>query len=95
MGFGAFNLGGTTSALYTNTLADQLMTSSLMNFDSDKYVVNANIDALGGNFAATYAYTDWSSYDGDMNEFDLSYTTNFGALDLAELMQILIQMWKY
>lgn len=74
--FGMFNVGGTTSALYTSTLADELFTSAVMTFDSDKFVVNANMDALGGNFSALYAYTDLNSYDGSMNEFDLGYTTN-------------------
>jgi hypothetical protein len=73
MGFGMFNLGGTTSALYTTTLADQLGTSALMNFDSDKFVVSGNMDALGGNISALYAYTDAT---GSIDEFDLSYTTN-------------------
>ena len=74
--FGMFNVGGTTSALYTSTLSDELFTASLMNFDSDKFVVSADIDALGGNFSALYAYTDWNSYNGSMDEFDLAYTTN-------------------
>lgn len=74
--FGMFNIGGTTSALYTSTLADELFTASVMNFDSDKFVVSANIDALGGNFSALYAYTDWNSYNGSMDEFDVAYTTN-------------------
>lgn len=73
---GMFNVGGTTSALYTSTLADELFTSSLMTYDSDKFVVSANMDALGGNFSALYAYTDWSTYDNSMNEFDFAYTTN-------------------
>ncbi|WP_309499332.1 hypothetical protein [Sulfurovum sp.] len=74
--FGMFNIGGTTSALYTTTLVDQLFTSSLMTFDTDKYVINGNIDALGGNISALYAYTDMNSFNGSVNEFDLSYTTN-------------------
>jgi len=69
MGFGAFNLGGTTSALYTTTLADQLFTSALMNFDSDKFVVRGNMDALGGNIFAAYANT--SAGVVDVDEFDL------------------------
>jgi len=75
MGFGAFNLGGTTSALYTTTMADELFTSAVMNFDSNKYVVRGNMDALGGNISALYAYTE--SYGGDLevNEFDLAYST--------------------
>jgi len=75
MGFGAFNLGGTTSALYTTTLVDQLATSALMNFDSDKFVVRGNMDALGGNISALYANTDIAG-DLTVDEFDLAYTTN-------------------
>jgi len=76
MGFGAFNLGGTTSALYTTTIADQLGTSSLMNFDSDKFVVKGNMDLLGGNISALYAYTDILGGDVSVDEFDLAYATN-------------------
>ena len=76
MGIGAFNLGGTTSALYTTTLADQLFTSSLMNFDSDKFVVRGNMDALGGNIFAAYANTDAAGGDVNVDEFDIGYTTN-------------------
>lgn len=75
MGIGAFNLGGTTSALYTTTMADELFTSALMNFDSDKYVVRGNMDALGGNFSALYAYTESFGGDLEVNEFDLAYST--------------------
>jgi hypothetical protein len=75
-GTGAFNIGGTTSALYTTTLADQLFTSALMNFDSDKFVVKANMDALGGNISALYANTDIAGGDVNVDEFDLAYSTN-------------------
>ncbi len=76
MGFGAFNLGGTTSALYTTTILDQLGTSALMNFDSDKFVVKANMDALGGNISALYANADIFGGDVNVDEFNLGYATN-------------------
>ena len=76
MGFGAFNLGGTTSALYTTTILDQLGTSSVMNFDSDKFVVKGNMDALGGNISALYANTDTFGGDLTVDEFNLGYATN-------------------
>ena len=72
MGIGAFNIGGTTSALYTTTLADQLFTSALMNFDADKFVVRGNMDALGGNIFAAYANTNGVA---SVDEFDIGYTT--------------------
>jgi len=75
MGAGMFNLGGTTSALYTTTILDQLGTSSLMNFDSDKFVVKGNMDALGGNISALYANVDIAGAV-TVDEFDLAYSTN-------------------
>jgi hypothetical protein len=76
---GMFNIGGTTSALYTDLLSDQLLNAPLMamtRFDMDKFVVKGSMDALGGNIAAAYGYTDMNSYDGDLNEFNLAYSTN-------------------
>jgi hypothetical protein len=69
-----FQLGGTTSALYTTTVLNQL-TAGSSEIDSDKIVLGANTDALGGNIAAAYAMTD-SDVTGDTNELDLVYTTN-------------------
>ncbi|MCW8822422.1 MAG: hypothetical protein OQK45_09345, partial [Sulfurovum sp.] len=66
-----FQVGGETSALYTNTVFDQINGGSMLN--EDKIVVGANMDALGGNFAAAYA--DSSNDDADYNEFDLVYST--------------------
>jgi hypothetical protein len=85
MGFGAFNLGGTTSALYTTTMADELVGSSIMNVDADKWVVRANMDALGGNFSALYAMTSGNDdIIGDTDEFDIAYTTKVAdSLDLS------------
>ncbi len=74
---GGVNLGGTTSALYTTTLADELFTAQLMNYDADKWVVRANMDALGGNISAAYAMVSGNDLvQGDVNEFDLGYSAN-------------------
>ncbi|HQR73939.1 MAG TPA: hypothetical protein PLH07_08735 [Sulfurovum sp.] len=72
--FGMFNLGGTTSVLYTNTVANQLVANTF-EFDADKFVVSAGTNVLGGNISGIYAYTD-SSYTDSTNEFDLVYATN-------------------
>ena len=69
-----FQLGGTTSALYTTTVLNQL-TAGFSEIDSDKIVLGANTDALGGNISAAYAMTD-SDVAGDTNELDLVYSTN-------------------
>ena len=71
-GAGMFQLGGTTSALYTDLLADQLL-GSAVRYDSDKFVVKAHTDLLGGTLSGAYGYTDLSGVD--VNEFDLSYST--------------------
>ncbi|UFH59050.1 hypothetical protein [Sulfurovum mangrovi] len=76
---GIFNIGGTTSALYTDLLSDQVSNGLLMaytRFDMDKFVVKGNMDALGGNISAAYGYTDFDTWNGDLNEFNLGYTTN-------------------
>ncbi len=97
--FGMFQLGGTTSALYTTTLADQLFTSNLMTFDSDKWLVKGDMDALGGNICAAYAMTSGNDLAiGDTNEFDLTYsanvTENFGvSATYANIDQDLLDSW--
>ncbi|GIT98670.1 hypothetical protein [Sulfurovum sp. TSL1] len=63
-------LGGTTSVLYTNTIIDQLVPRQN---DEDKFVVGANMDALGGNIAAAYANV---SATADSDEIDVAYATN-------------------
>jgi len=72
-GFGMIQLGGTTSALYTDLISDQLA-GSMMRYDADKFVVKGDMDALGGNISAAYGYTD--AADTEMNEFDLGYSVN-------------------
>jgi len=71
---GMFQIGGTTSALYTNTVLNQLV-GGMTEIDGNKYVVSANMDALGGNISGAYAYTD-SDFADTTNEFDLVYSTN-------------------
>jgi len=71
---GMFQVGGSTSALYTNTVLNQLAANTL-EMDADKFVVSASMAALGGNIAAVYAYTD-SAVTDTTNELDLVYSTN-------------------
>lgn len=68
------NVGGTTSALYTSTVGNQLLNSAL-EIDADKWVLSAGADALGGNISAAFAMTD-STVTADTTEFDLVYSTN-------------------
>jgi hypothetical protein len=70
-------LGGTTSALYTTTVVNQLVGQGT---DEDKFVVGASMDALAGNISAAYAYTDNAD---EANEFGLVYGTNVAGLDLT------------
>ncbi len=74
---GMFQVAGNTSALYTDTIANQMAPISLDN-DSNKYVLRADADVLGGNISGAYAYTDFGNAWGTMdngNEFDLTYST--------------------
>ena len=76
---GMFNIGGTTSALYTDLLSDQLGNFPLhgiTRFDMDKFVVKGHMDALGGTISAAYGYTDFGAWDGDLNEFNVGYGIN-------------------
>ncbi len=74
-GVGMAQLGGTTSVLYTDLLADQLF-GPLVRFDLDKFVVKADMDALGGNISAAYGYSDMDTQDNKIDEFDLAYSVN-------------------
>jgi len=74
-GVGMAQLGGTTSALYTDLLSDQLF-GSLVRYDLNKYVVKADMNALGGNISAAYGYSDMDTQDNTVNEFDLAYSVN-------------------
>ncbi len=76
-------LGGETSVLYTNTVLDQVDGATGPGHsavDQDKFVIAANMDALGGNIAAAYANASNSnSATADMPEFDeidLVYSTD-------------------
>lgn len=72
---GMFNVGGSTSVLYTDTVLDQV--NGMNENNSDKYVLSANADVLGGNLAGAYAYTnDKNVLSDNTNEFDLVYSTN-------------------
>jgi len=74
-GVGMAQLGGTTSVLYTDLLSDQLF-GPLVRYDLDKFVVKGDMDALGGNISAAYGYSDMSTQDNTLNEFDLAYSVN-------------------
>jgi len=74
-GLGMVQLGGTTSALYTDLLSDQLF-GPLVRFDMDKFVAKAGMDALGGNISAAYGYTDMGAQDNELNEVNVAYSTN-------------------
>ncbi|EIF50630.1 hypothetical protein [Sulfurovum sp. AR] len=70
---GVFNIGGQQTVLYTQMIINEGAIAS----DNDTWVVRADMDALGGNFAAAYGMTsDNSAANLDYNEFDLTYTTN-------------------
>ncbi|MDD2450541.1 MAG: hypothetical protein PHU67_01335 [Sulfurovum sp.] len=74
---GMLQLGGTTSALYTETALDQVSpVGNALRSDMDKFVVAANADVLGGNLGGAYAYTDGTPLDTEVNEFNLVYSTN-------------------
>jgi hypothetical protein len=65
-----FQVGGETSALYTTTVYDQI-NGTFGNLNENKFVLGADIDALGGNFAAAFAGS--SNDNADYTEFDLVY----------------------
>ncbi|MDM5263112.1 hypothetical protein PF327_02775 [Sulfurovum sp. XTW-4] len=70
---GVFNIGGQQTPLYTQMIINEGAIAS----DNDTWVVRADMDALGGNFAAAYGMTsDNSAASLDYNEFDLTYATN-------------------
>lgn len=79
---GIFQVGGSTSALYTETALDQVSSVAFGNVlrqDMDKFVVAANADVLGGNLTGAYAYTDGTRAvlgGTEVNEFDLVYATH-------------------
>jgi hypothetical protein len=75
---GIFQVGGTSSTLYTDTFADEEGTYNQR--DNDKLVVRADADVLGGNISTAFAYmklgdnASWGT--GHVNEYDISYSTN-------------------
>ncbi len=73
---GMFQVGGSTSALYTETALDQVSpVGTALRNDMDKFVVAANADVLGGNLTGAYAYTDSGIVDS-VNEVDVVYATH-------------------
>ncbi len=74
---GMFQVGGSTSALYTDTALDQVSpVGTALRNNMDKFVIAANADVLGGNLTGAYAYTDGTAIDTTVNEFDLVYATH-------------------
>ena len=71
---GLFQVGGMTSALYTNTVANQLAGNNLEE-DASKVVLTASTELFGGTVIAAYAAVD-SDNTGNTDELDLVYTTN-------------------
>ena len=65
------NVGGATSALYTETASNQVGVRN----DEAKYVIGANMGALGGTIIAAYAYTSNNTKTAKDNELNLVYTT--------------------
>jgi len=79
---GVFNVGGETSALYTDTAVNQLLVGNPLEVDANKFVVSAGVDALGGNILGAFAYTD-SDENNTTKEFDLVYSTNVAGIDVT------------
>ena len=67
------NFGGTSSVLYTNTLANELA-PTFINSDLDKLLVKVDADVLGGNLGLAYGHTDSNMID-NIDEFELTYKT--------------------
>jgi hypothetical protein len=66
------NLGGKTSALYTDTVLDQV---EGVDGDENKFLLSGSADvSFGGNLTATYALAD-SDTKGKTHELDLIYST--------------------
>lgn len=85
-----YQIGGTTSPLYTNTIADEIMSGWYLRYpDTDgenvkKYLIKADMDLLGGNVCAAYSVTKGADYGGDdLKEFDLGYS-----MDVTESMNV-------
>ncbi|MDD5549581.1 MAG: hypothetical protein PHI79_08325, partial [Sulfurovaceae bacterium] len=75
------NFGGSSSVLYTNTIANE-MAPMLTTIDVDKVLVKADADVLGGNLGLAYSYSD-SGFIDNISEFDLTYKTKLAdAIDL-------------
>ena len=78
-----YQVGGTTSPLYTDMIADEILSGYYLRYPDTsgenvkKYKIAANMDLLGGNISAAYGVAKGADYDdNDLKEFDLSYTKN-------------------
>lgn len=78
-----YQVGGTTSPLYTDMIADEILSGFYLRYPDDtgtnikKYKIGANMDLLGGNLSTAYGVAKGADYEGDkLKEFDLSYTRN-------------------
>ncbi len=79
--FGIFQIGGSSSALYTDMIAEEIFSLSQAvwrgyNFrnDNDKFVVGAHANIFNGKLSGKYGYTDFGNND-KTNEFDFTYST--------------------
>ena len=78
-----YQVGGTTSPLYTDMIADEILSGYYLRYPDTsgenvkKYKIAANMDLLGGNISAAYGVAKGADYEDDnLKEFDLSYTRN-------------------
>ena len=73
-------LGGTTSALYTDMAGDQLLGSYDLRWatsgqDAKKWMISANRDVFGGNLSVAYGMID-AEFADSYKEFNLAYSKN-------------------
>lgn len=78
-----YQVGGTTSPLYTDMIADEILGGYYLRYPDGtgtnvkKYKIGANMDLLGGNLSTAYGVAKGADYgNDDLKEFDLSYTRN-------------------
>lgn len=78
-----YQVGGTTSPLYTDMIADEILSGWYLRYPDDsgtnvkKYKIAANMDLLGGNISTAYGVAKGADYGDDkLKEFDFSYTKN-------------------
>jgi hypothetical protein len=85
-----YQIGGTTSPLYTDMIADEILSGWYLRYPDEngdnitKYKIAANMDLLGGNISAAYGVAKGGDYSGnDLKEFDLGYS-----IDVTDNMSV-------